>query len=522
MPATVYNDFSGGHAGTLDLAKVPPNFFHAKNMLVTRSGALCPRPGFRTQNLGRTIAGPVRGLGHVGASSGRSLIYFDNDVIYYSDPDNAANRAGIGPIVFPNNEYPVYITDVTANVGFMSVSATTNAASKLYRLRPDANAIDLVNNAWGSTSFAIYGIRAVKNENQNIRRLWYSAADDATSNTAWPSGNFIDVSISDRIVFLAAQRNSLVIATADGQWWTLTGVPGSSQSSLRRISGGKMAPAQVSPWAFVDLGDDNIYLLDPTNNYPGFFNGAKYDDLPYLSMSTNPLASYAAGTLTNAVNGAAAIQAADNHSPAFILPSENRMLLSHNGVWTMHDIGVGVSNLWASNGRGRIWGFNAAKNAILTTQLRLDRPAFTSDLAAQPGDQSDTPVDAEVTVPEFWAEDGQPIRVSEVLIDFVRWNTGAPVDNRIQISVSALGRNDAPDATTMVTWEQAGSNSAATQAGTRDRLIRNFGDQGTGAGYRVRLHGLRGVAIRQVIVFWERVEGNSHAWGGGLRDDRQS
>lgn len=505
-----FSDFSGGDAGVLDLSKVPDNFFRATNMLMYRDGSLGPRPGFRAFPLAMPGTA-IRGLGWVEAEQ-KSLVCLTDSgtVIAVNSDGSASTQLGTG-VTLPTAalSIPPLLFDVTRGTGFMFVG---NGGSG-YRIRPLAPALDTLNTSAGVAA-TLYGLRMVRSETASTR--WFYS--DPNNTQSWPAGNFFDVAVSNRIVFMAEQRNHLVILTGDGSWWVLTGVPGVNDT-FRRISGGRLSPAWIVPNACVNLGDDNCYYLSPDNNYPVIFNGEKHEELSYLSMTPeNPLAGYGRAfnfASSASYRAAVAVQGADNSSPVFVLPksptfNENgRILLKHNGVWTNHKMGTPVSYFWATDGRGRliasrytdtnpVW----ATNQLLETDLRLNRPSFVSDLRTSPGDLSNTPVDAEVTFPEQWSANGDELIVTEVMVDFIRWNTGAPVQNRIQAEVTALsrGRGSEPMKAQRV-WEQLGSDSPTTFTGKEDRVRFNFGDQGSSGGWRLRLSGLRGVAIRNIVVF---------------------
>jgi hypothetical protein len=100
------------------------------------------------------------------------------------------------------------------------------------------------------------------------------------------------------------------------------------------------------------------------------------------------------------------------------------------------------------------------------------------------------------------------------MVDFVRWNTGVAEPNRIKAEVTALARgSEVPQNSLEVIWEQAGSSSPATQTGIKDRIRMGFGEQGSGAGWRLKLGGLRGVALRKVWVVTAPVKGNQRVYG---------
>ncbi|HEV2126464.1 MAG TPA: hypothetical protein VGW38_27210, partial [Chloroflexota bacterium] len=391
-----------------------------------------------------------------------------------------------------NIAIPPHIFDVTQETGFMF---NPNGGFG-YRIRPKvaSNNVETLGTA-GGVAATVYGLRMARSETNTIR-WFYSATNNAFS---WPSGNFFDVSISNRIVFMGAQRNHLAFLTADGSWWVMTGVPGVNDT-FRRISGGRLSPPWIAPNAATLLGDDNCYYLSPDNNYPVLFDGEKHQELNYLTMTPeDPRAGYGRAFTTAGVasyRAAVALQGSDNSSPLFVLPktptfNENgRLLMKHNGVWTKHKMETPVSYLWASNGRGRLFAVkHSAANdvwtdrAVVETDLTLNRPSFTTDLRTSPGDESNTPLSAEVIFPEQWSSNGDELLATEVMIDFIRWGTGTAETNRIQAEVTALARGSGGNSLVATrTWEQPSGESPATQAGREDRVRLNFGDQGSGAG----------------------------------------
>lgn len=517
MAAVVFNDFSGGHWGELDPGKAGPTFFHAKNLLVYRNGALGPRPGLKL--LKTLAAGPVYGIGYVeGVVNNRNLITVEANTIVSSSPNGggAGTSTSHGAIVVPSTPLPARIL-AAGNLAYVNIPN----GSRLYSVDVAAGSA-ASNLAAGGVGVAVYGVQVLRTENVgNV--VWYT---EVLSGAFGANTNF-KVANGTNVIFVAAQRNHAVIGTAEGDWYVLTGIPGSGQETLRRVTGGHIVPPMTAPLSCIDLGDDLVWYLDPTNSYPAWFDGAKHDDLPYLSMHpADPLGTYAASTASRAANyrGAVGFQGADNSSPGFVIPAPNntdpfkgRMLLMHNGAWTMHEFALPVSNLWTSDGRGRLFcvdqGATDTGLNIYTTQLRLDRPAFTSDAFASPSD-SGANFTCEVEFPHIWSEDGEEVRVTEVMIDFVRWNTGSAQANNMDVDVTALARgSEVAQQTVTQSWTQPGSSSPATQAGTFDRVRLNFGHQGSGAGFAVKIRNMRGVAIRQVVVNPDPVKSDRRSWG---------
>jgi hypothetical protein len=217
--------------------------------------------------------------------------------------------------------------------------------------------------------------------------------------------------------------------------------------------------------------------------------------------------------MSNAQKGVQSFWAADVSSPGFLLKSPtNRLLIKQYGAWWLHEFGVAVSPKWTGDGRGRVYGFTEDWTPAVF-DLVLDRPAFTSDLFAQPGDLSDTPEPAYVTFAEHWTEDNNHQQVTEVVVNFRRWDTGCEGGNNFSVTVDALSRgSEVPLRSHTQTWSQAGNLSPATQHGIEDQVRLQFGEQGEGAGYRVTISDIRGVAIRSVAVNDRPHETNARVW----------
>lgn len=514
MESKVFSDFSGGWYGTLDPAKVPDNMFDGRNILRYRDGSLGPRGGLKTFNLGRTTSGRITGMHH-SLHATKNLLYVDGTTIWSVNADNTgANAVNLGSMSGASNTPVTDMLQPFANFdsqySFVSNQSTTSSG-RLYRI--DLNAGTITNIATSpNMALAFYGTRMIR---PNALQILYSAR---LAPTSWPAANFITVSAKgSEIVYVTEFRNFLAILTRDGQWWALTGVPGVNDT-LRRVVDSFARPAWISPFAVVPV-QEGIYYLSPVNNYPGMFDGAKLTDYPNLPMTPESnRSSYASSESATAYLGVRAFRGTDPSSPAFLLPSPtNRLLLMHHGAWTLHEFDVNVGQAWTSDGRGRLFGFGpvqaGAGTPAYTVDLHHDRPAFVSDTHCQPGDNSTTPLDAYIILPERWSPSTEMWRVSEVVVDLVRWNTGSPVNNHLDVVVDSLGHgSQLDDGSQTKDWDQPGTLSPATDDGERDRVRFTFGEQGYGAGWRVSLRNIKGVAIRAVTVNYEVESVDGRLW----------
>ncbi len=168
---------------------------------------------------------------------------------------------------------------------------------------------------------------------------------------------------------------------------------------------------------------------------------------------------------------------------------------------------------WISDRRGNFFTFDLGNDFAYMCNTRLERPAFVSDLDAQPGDNSDTPLDASFQVPDYWSESGDEVLVKEVVVDINRWNTGTLVDNQLIVTVTALGRgSEQAEFSQARTWTQPVGSSPATFKGKPDRIRFGYYSQGPGAGYRIELSGIRGISVRQIHVITETQQSNSRLY----------
>lgn len=511
MKSLTFSDFSGGWYGTLDPAKADPNTFDSRNIILYRDGSLGPRAGLKAFNLGRTTTGKITGF-HYTLHDTKNLLYVDGTHVWAVKADNSGTGvvdlgALTGAVNTPVADLVQPFVNFDTQYTYIS-NLTTTSSGRPWRIDLNAGTMTVVSASPGpALSMSFYGTRMVRGAGLV---LYYSTR---LAPTSWPSTNFINIGLKgSEIVFVAEFRNHLTILTRDGQWWVLTGVPGVNDT-LRRMAEGFVRPAWISPAAVVTIADEGIYYLSPENNFPGLFDGATHKEFQYLTMSPESgRASYASSNTVSSYLGVKALQAGDPNEPAFILVAPtNRMLVRHHGVWVLHQFGVDVGQSWAQDGQGRMFLFGppqaAANTPSYVFNLHLDRPAFVSDTFAQPGDNTTTPLDAYITFPEQWSATSDLWQVKEVVVDFTRWDTGAPVNNRIDVKVESLGRGSELDDGEMVrTWQQPGSLSPATMNGQRDRVRLQFGEQGAGAGCRVTLENIRGVAIRSVTVNYELVE----------------
>ncbi len=489
----IFDDFSGGEFGDIAPDKAPPNTFTATNMVLYDDGTIGPRAGLQRFAFTGVTADPVTGVVWRGTAPDLAA-FIGSSVLRYDTLTEGAEAAFTGTITGTPTQ-PVQGFEYGNNRVYVTVYADQS-----YVLDFVAGTVTALTASPGGTDTCLYGERMiVVGDDAQPQRLYYSAALDFND---WPAANFIDVgNASGALVGCWAQRGHLVILTQNGEWWVLTGVPGTG--TLRRVSGGGVHPWNAYTDAWELLGSDIILGVPISADYPSTFNGATVVD--YRQLRINDSAPQLGAGTIKVVHGFRPDEA------IIIFPGtagNNRVALYSNGVWTFHTFNVEISEFAVSDRQGRIFLTDGGATTTAANwyqwYLPLDRPAFVSDTFATVGDDSDTtPVTAEITFPEQWAPEGREWRLRQVIVDFTKYDIEAAPDNEFQVEVTSLGRYaEAGSSAVTKTWTESGLQASGT--GVRDRQVFNYGaDVRFGGGFQLRLHTVRGVKFRTITVVLE-------------------
>lgn len=493
--AVTFDDFRGGEWGDLGARNARPDQFAALNMLLYRTGLLGPRPGVRPLALTGVTANPLKGFGWHG-TPGADLWWCIGTAIQTADSSSYGSAAATasGALASTPTE-PLASVEVAGGYTYL-----TSRDDKTYRLlHTGSPAVSAIASSPGGRCIGIYGQRMVVGGTgaATEQRLRYSDADDYTT---WDAANYFDVGDAVSLVYAAPQRLHLALGKADGTWWVVTGTLGST-NVLRRIAGGSRHPWHGWGTFAALQGDDRICFVPVGADHPAYFAGATIEELDHLKFTDG----------TAMANAATHLRAVKMKRPdeALILSglSGQRMMQHRNGIWTFHELSsvTGGAAAWAcGDGQGRVFIANPGSAGVAPTfhvyDTDLDRPGFTADTNARPGDGSDTPLSAQVSFPEWWDRDGREVTVRGVEVHFRKWQTGSGTDNAFTVTVDALRRygGAATLSSGSQTWSEAGAS--ASTSGTDTRATFQFGEQGPAHGFQVRLTAVKGVAIRSVTA----------------------
>jgi len=482
-----YSDFSGGDYGETSPDRAPANTFSAKNMVVYNTGLIGPRAGVKSLGFSSKPTGVVMGMFWrgtnpdlaviVGTSVYRGTVTSPGAMTTFTGALASTPTQQVRGFEYGNKD--LYITSF---------------GDKSYVLDFVGGTLTALTGSPGGYDIALYGERMmVTGASGFLTRVYYSDAGDFTT---WGATNWFDVPNSSGAATGGfAQRNQFSVMTQNGEWHALTGLP--TTGTLRRVTGGG-----VHPWtAFADcaalLGSDQIIFVPISADYPAVFNGSTVQEKRYLRLND-----------TTAQLGLTTIKVVKGFRPdeaVVLFPLTDKGGLYRNGVWTRHTFGVDISVYATSDGQGHIHltdgGGVASQPNFWIWSIDNSRPAFTSDTYAQPGDASTTPLDAEITFPEFWAEEGNEVRVRKVTVDFTKWDTGSATANGFTVTPTSHSRWETPDglAATAQTWSEASASS--TTSGVRTRKTFLFGPESRfGGGISLKLSAVKGVAFQDIIV----------------------
>lgn len=484
---TTFDDFSGGDYGTLGGERAPKNTFSAENMLVYADGYVGPRPGLKNITPASMPNGKLLALVPTPVV-GRDGMFIIGNTVYRFDmgtPATAPTAMGTIDVTPTVALRPYLITDVF----YMAVPG-----DKTYHLDPTNDSVaDIVGSPSG-TDCVIWNDQLVVVSDDNTNRLLASIPGDVND---WSEGRFIDIGDRWEITGVRSMRNYLGILKRNGAF-ILAGVIGDPETeSIRQMSS---STTTLHPWCAETDSDDKYWFIPVFRDNPAVYDAAQLRQLPRYEFSgevstaaTLPLGQSLAMLIGDQTPSSLALTRGE---------SVRESIVQHNGIWTRHHFETAVSGMTVGNGDALILtdgGDTSAPAQIYSTYFNLDRPGFVSDSLVAPGDGSATPLDASITLPQWWSPAGREVQVSQVVVDFKSWNTGTAETNHFDVSVKVMGRTRADEVTYTHSTGFDEIVAESSVSGTRRRMEFNMLCS-PGAGFEITLSDIRGCAIRSVTV----------------------
>lgn len=473
-------------------------FFGASNLVVYRSGAIGPRAGLRAYDLESVPTGAVTGLFDAPFPGNTCLFSVDDD-LWYFDSEDASGTA----TVVSTGAFATSTTQVEAGGTYAGTLFLTSFNDSTYSYADVADELtDLGSDTFGGFSITLHGDRLFVggDEPNNLAgRVQYSDAADFDNFDAL---NYFDIygPGGSETLNMISLGSRLIIQNEDNLH-VYQGVPG--LDSLRKIIRRGIGVARTTG-AIVNAGDDLWYAT--RNGTLGWGNGSLLDGNRFAHLSL----------------GTEDVRAVYDpfHDAVLLVADGGGALMMREGVWTQLTLPSTLTNkacnryVPGTREEGFVLtdGGGASTAATFYSMVTdLERPGFSSDTFANVGDGSSTPFDAHLHLPEYISDSGAELIVREVKVDFVKWQTGQSETTHFDVTVEALSRYDTDDVldSRTLAFDEPNNQTASGATGTEARFNATFGDQGSSAGFRVKIDDIRACAIRGVYVVVEERTGRS-------------
>ena len=488
----VYDDFTGGEWGNLGPYEAKNNMWSGSNMLVYRTGELGVRPGLKnmTPSGPAPAAGVVHGFGCQGVPGG-DIWYIQGTATRSFGTDTGVGGSALNTLTGALAEIPTSPVDVTTDTNQTIIASYTD---KLYRINTVADTVTALTGSPGLRCVCLYGSFVVGGDVDGSldNRLRFS--DDANPNS-WTATNFIDFGDNWSIHAVFPQRQHLLVMKQAGNH-IMTGFPGVNSVTRAQLNG----PGVYHPLHAAIGPDDVVAYLPGDNTFPILHNGSTYKQMEHLD---NHLVVGHSGDSFPPSHGVAQCNGI-NRGFYFFQTSGNKMIAYHNKVWSYHTFGVNISGYVSKQGHGsRVYicdgGAVGTAPKFYWWNPLVDTPGGITG-ETRPGDDSNTLLTGNFSLPEYWDKSGDEFYVRSVIVDFKTWNTGADNTNHFDLYVQAknLYQQSATVDSNTVSFDSAQASSSSS--GTERRQIFGFGEQGMGNGYQLHLTNIRGVAIKRITV----------------------
>lgn len=506
-------DFSGGDYGRMEAWKAPKNTFSALNMIVTRTGELCVRPGMRKTNPTGMSNGVVWGMGRLPGNP-FNVWYGQGTAIKYFSPQTTpgAVSTATGALTGTPGAGSVVIDET----GATTYLATNSANGYSF----NGTAITSLNNMPNASAIALYGDRLAVSPTSAPNTVVFSAAA-SLNNWTISAGNAVSITVgdTDAINALFAQRGHLALLKNASSLYVLTGTPGTNEA-LRPVY--RFNGPVTQRGAGRTHSDDKVWYAPIFSGYAVSFDGTAVQLLDNIPLSLHT------GLLNRTV---LPLYDDDQAGLALVTPAgsgaANEIWVKYRGAWTKHTVSQTLSNAAAVKTHGypqdgdttisRLrygscilftdGGAAGTQPNFYAWQPFMDRPGLEADpfsaSCERAGDDSSTPVTGNVTFPEQKMDDGSEMMVRGVLVDFRSWNTGGASNNHFDLAVNTLNSYETAGVVSSATGSFDEAPASSSLAGTVRSKYFSFGDQGRGAGFQLVLTNCKGVAFQRFRIIAE-------------------
>lgn len=487
----VRNTWAGGDWGTLGAfraGQIADGFFKSENMIVYDDGSIGPRVGYTKLAHTSVPTGQARMAAYapvVADGVSGVIVFVVGNTAYWVPAFAAGATRTIGTLAGTETEFcSADVVVSSGNVYFLT------ATQGLYQWNVNAETLTQVASFDDETR--VYDLARYKERLYvgALRRTYFS---EAAAFATWDEAiDFFDVGWQFANYRLATLRNNLYFLRQGGGHYALSGVPEST--AVLRETGSVLPPDLHS--AVVDEYNDTAYWIPQERNAPVRFQGGVGDTRTMERLDDWTTSS--SGLRFGAYSF-------EKESVLFLGSQDNAGLLWFNDVWTYHDFSDFDVQYPVRAGSDSFVLVDPGEAAEAPEFYLWDYDNMQPGVVGEdyrPGDNSDTPVNAWLHLPEWYHPRAEEARVVGVEVDFTTWDTSTSATAHFDLVVEALRQtnvNTTPTGGTVsqtYTFDEAVGSSATT--GTERRIRFHTGDQGWGRGYQIRLTNIRNVSIRSV------------------------
>jgi hypothetical protein len=498
--AVTFDGWDGGEFGELGAREggKKPGMFTAKNLMRYRDGLLGPRCGVR--NLGvtglpnGTIKALTAGTSGVAATIGTGTYSFSSTA--YGGAATAWTGAAVaGPWTKPGEV-----------AGAFALGYLINPFQAVYRLNHVARTVTAVPAIPAGRCGAFYQDRLFIGGNPtNQARLLFSNPGQAGWET-FAADAYLDLPQLVVITFIAPFRSGLLVGGISNWFAYITGTVGFT--SVVRFLSVQGAPADTPKG--LALGTDEVLYMATDRPYEGSYNGALHSAQKHLRWAGN---NYRIDTTETPTYRAVKLIGPDDWLflcgvTTSLHEADYRALLHYEGGYSYHTWERNIGAWGMDLGGGRVLlavdGSASSPPVFYVFDPNLGRPGSVLDGDSRPGDDSTTPIDCYLHLPQWFDPNGGEIQVRSITVDFHKWNLSGVANNHFEVNVRACNRYEQPDVLPSAVYTFDEPASAAPFFGIDDRRTSWVGDQGSGAGFEVQIDHIRGCAFRSVTVQYER------------------
>ena len=515
-----FDDWSGGDFGVTPPWQTAHNQWTGLNCIVFENGTIGPRPGLKAVSMTAMAQDSVIvGMGFAGTPGSNWWTAMTDQLLWTFSPTSSTPswlRADLDE-AGASGDFDAVPTNVEGLETASNESYLMSDQDGLYRVihenGPNTTMTRIVPY---DTVTAYEGQCITKYKNwlvtADTNKIWFSDRDDFG---AYTPTSYYTIGYGPEVAWLGWTKDALLIVMADSGIWEFRGLPG-EKATIRRLYAGGRHPWSFSPGRMCVLPNDDVWFVPIDRDFPVRWSGSQIQEMDHLKIFEGDY-SGATGDIDEV-----RIVPTDEDDECLVLfkdadagTSKKRALLKRSNTWTRIEWDstnsevAALGTYAATDRQGLIYispttAVGASGASLYSYDSNLERPGFASDGYASTGDGTAAHFEAWFETGEWWAPEGQEVTIKNIIVDFVKWNTGYGSFNVMNFDLYQLssGENAQAAALNLQGFSESRGSAVTTLAGKRDRFILG-GMSGGGipsSGFKLRVHGIVGCAVQSIRI----------------------